>query len=470
MSSNIVFFCKECGYESPKWLGKCPGCNSWNSFVEEKINKTKSLKSTNKVFSSTFNNKSEVKKLKDIVVNESIRIDTGYVELNRVFGGGIVEGSLTLIGGEPGIGKSTLIMQVCHKLSTHGKVLYVSGEESETQVKLRADRLKVDSDNILFLNEKSFIELNKYISEIESNIETIEPKFCIIDSIQTMYDEEISSVPGSISQVKEVTARMMYLAKRKNITVIVIGHVTKDGVIAGPRILEHMVDTVLYIEGERFFTHRVIRSVKNRFGSTNEIGIFDMQDIGMVEVTNISEIFLSDSKSNLPGTATVATIEGTSTILLEIQALTAHSYYNNPRRVANGIDLNRLNMILAVLEKRCNMGLGSQDIYVNVIGGIRVDEPAVDLAVAMAIVSNYKNKVIDKKSVFIGELGLTGEIRSINNFEKRVKEIEKMGYNKIYASKRQIDNLKSTMKNEKLNIELIGIKSIDESIDYNLSR
>lgn len=463
MATNTVFFCKECGYESAKWLGKCPGCNSWNSFVEEKINKSKTTKSNSKGFSSTFSNKSEVKKLKDIVVNESIRIDTGYAELNRVFGGGIVEGSLTLIGGEPGIGKSTLIMQVCHKLSIHGKVLYVSGEESETQVKLRADRLKVDSDNILFLSETS-------ISEIENKIESVEPKFCIIDSIQTMYDEEISSVPGSVSQVKEVTARMMYLAKQKNITVIVIGHVTKDGVIAGPRILEHMVDTVLYIEGERFFTHRVIRSVKNRFGSTNEIGIFDMQDIGMVEVTNISELFLSDSKSNLPGTATVATVEGTSTILLEIQALTAHSYYNNPRRVANGIDLNRLNMILAVLEKRCNIGLGSQDIYVNVIGGIRVDEPAVDLAVAMAIVSNYKNKVIDNKTVFIGELGLTGEIRSINNFEKRVKEIEKMGYKKIYASKRQIDNLKTNMKNEKLNIELVGIKTIDEAINYILNR
>lgn len=463
MATNTVFFCKECGYESAKWLGKCPGCNSWNSFVEEKINKSKTTKSNSKGFSSTFSNKSEVKKLKDIVVNESIRLDTGYAELNRVFGGGIVEGSLTLIGGEPGIGKSTLIMQVCHKLSTHGKVLYVSGEESETQVKLRADRLKVDSDNILFLSETS-------ISEIENKIESVEPKFCIIDSIQTMYDEEISSVPGSVSQVKEVTARMMYLAKQKNITVIVIGHVTKDGVIAGPRILEHMVDTVLYIEGERFFTHRVIRSVKNRFGSTNEIGIFDMQDIGMVEVTNISELFLSDSKSNLPGTATVATVEGTSTILLEIQALTAHSYYNNPRRVANGIDLNRLNMILAVLEKRCNIGLGSQDIYVNVIGGIRVDEPAVDLAIAMAIVSNYKNKVIDNKTVFIGELGLTGEIRSINNFEKRVKEIEKMGYKKIYASKRQIDNLKTTTKNEKLNIELVGIKTIDEAISYIINR
>src|SRR5574344_501936 len=461
MATNTVFFCKECGYESAKWLGKCPGCNSWNSFVEEKITKTKSSKSGTKRFSSTFDNRSEVKKLNDIVVGESIRLDTGYGELNRVFGRGIVEGSLTLIGGEPGIGKSTLIMQVCSNLSRHGKVLYVSGEESETQVKLRADRLKVSSDDILFLSETN-------ISEIENKIGNVSPKFCIIDSIQTMYDDEISSVPGSISQVKEVTARMMYLAKRQNITVIVIGHVTKDGVIAGPRILEHMVDTVLYIEGERFFTHRVIRSVKNRFGSTNEIGIFDMQDVGMVEVSNIAELFLSDVKNNLPGTSIVATVEGTSTILLEIQALTAHSYYNNPRRVANGIDLNRLNMILAVLEKRCNIGLGTQDIYVNVIGGIRVDEPAVDLSVAMSIVSSYKNKTIDPKSVFIGELGLTGEIRSINNFEKRVKEIEKMGYSKIYANKTQINRLKSTVKD--LKIELVGITTIDEAINYIINR
>ena len=376
MASNTVFFCKECGYESVKWLGKCPGCNNWNTFVEEKVQKKS--KSGGTGFSTTFNDKSEVKKLSEIVVTNTVRIDTGYEELNRVFGGGLVEGSLTLIGGEPGIGKSTLIMQVCNNLSKHGKVLYVSGEESDTQVKLRADRLKVVSDNIMFLSETN-------ISDIEQKIEKVEPKFCIIDSIQTMYDEDISSVPGSISQVKEVTARLMYLAKRNGLTVIVIGHVTKDGVIAGPRILEHMVDTVLYIEGERFFSHRIVRGVKNRFGSTNEIGIFDMQDVGMVEVNNMAEVFLSDTISNLPGTALVATVEGTSTILLEVQALTSHSYYNMPRRVANGIDLNRLNMILAVLEKRCNINLGAQDIYVNVIGGMKVDEPAVDIAFAMEI-------------------------------------------------------------------------------------
>lgn len=456
MATNTVFFCKECGYESAKWLGKCPGCNNWNTFVEEKINKKSVSKSGGNSITSTFNNKSQVKKLKDIKVEEAARIDTGYEELNRVLGSGLVEGSLTLVGGEPGIGKSTLIMQICGNLANHGKVLYVSGEESEIQVKMRADRLKVDSDNIYFLNETS-------IAEVDSKINEIEPKFCIIDSIQTMFDEDISSVPGSVSQVKEVTGRMMRIAKTQGITIIVIGHVTKDGVIAGPRILEHMVDTVLYIEGERFFSHRVVRGVKNRFGSTNEIGIFDMQDVGMVEVTNMSEVFLEENNLKLPGTSLIAAVEGTSTILLEVQALTSHSYYNMPRRVANGIDFNRLNMIIAVLEKRCGINLGTQDVYVNVIGGIRIDEPAIDLGIAMAIVSSYKNKVLDSKTVFMGELGLTGEVRSISNFEKRVKEITKLGYNVIYANKKQIENLNSEFKSS--NVKFIGINTIEEVIN-----
>ena len=451
MASNTVFFCKECGYESAKWLGRCPGCNNWNTFVEEKVNKKSSSKSSGGR-NTTFGGSSTVKKLNDIVVTQEIRLDTGYEELNRVFGGGIVEGSLNLIGGEPGIGKSTLIMQVCAKLANHGKVLYISGEESETQVKLRADRLNVKSDNILFFNETN-------IEVIEEKLEELAPKFCIVDSIQTMYDEQISSTPGSISQVKEVTGRLMYQAKKQNITTIVIGHVTKDGVIAGPRILEHMVDTVIYIEGERFLSHRIVRGVKNRFGSTNEIGIFDMKDEGMVEVKNVADIFLTKSDRNLPGTAIVATVEGTSTILMEVQALTTHSYYNMPRRAATGIDLNRLNMLIAVLEKRCNLNLSSQDIYVNVIGGMKVHEPAVDLSIAMAIVSSYKNIAIDPKTVFLGEIGLTGEIRNITNFEKRIKEISKLGYNKIYTNKKQIDSLK-----EEVDADLIGVSTIDEVI------
>lgn len=447
MASSTIFFCKECGYESSKWLGKCPSCNNWNSFIEEKIIKDKKQ-------NKTFNDKSEVKKLDDIQIKDTIRIDTGYEELNRVFGGGVVEGSISLVGGEPGIGKSTLIMQICSNLSRHGEVLYISGEESETQVKLRCDRLGISSPNILFLNETSIVE-------IENKIENIAPKFCIIDSIQTMYDPEIQSVAGSVSQVKEVTARLMYLAKRKNITTIVIGHVTKDGTIAGPRILEHMVDTVLYIEGERFFSNRIVRSVKNRFGSTNEIGVFEMRDVGMTEVTNISDAFLSNNNNILPGSAITATLEGNSTILLEVQALTSHSYYNMPRRVANGIDINRLSMIIAVLEKRCNISLGMNDIYVNVIGGIKIDEPAVDLALAISIVSSYKNAVIDPRYVFISEIGLTGELRSINNIEKRIKELERLGFKKVFSSKKQIEKLK---KNE-YNIELVGVDSIEEVIN-----
>ena len=456
MAVNSVFFCKECGYESAAWMGKCPGCNSWNSFVEEKINKKSSSCKTSRGFSSTFSDKSEVKKLNDIVVSNEVRIDTGYEELNRVFGGGLVLGSLTLIGGEPGIGKSTLIMQVCNNLSKHGEVLYISGEESETQIKLRADRLKVSSEKILFLNETS-------MSEIENKIENINPKFCIVDSIQTMIDDEISSVAGSISQVKEVTARLMYIAKKKNITIILIGHVTKDGVIAGPRILEHMVDTVLYIEGERFFSNRVVRSVKNRFGSTNEIGVFEMQDKGLCEVKNLSEVFLSDTSSKLPGTSIVATLEGNSTILIEIQALASTSYYNNPRRVATGVDLNRLNMILAVLEKRCGLNLGAKDVYVSAIGGIRIDEPAIDLGIAMAIVSNIKNIVLDSKTVYIAEIGLTGQIRSVSNIEKRVKEISKLGFKKVVVNKKQADILKQN-KEIYSSIEIVGINSLDEAL------
>lgn len=445
--SKVVFFCKECGNESPKWLGKCPFCGSWNSFVEEKISVEKNEHNKN---ISTIQAKPE--RLNEIVVKSEIRVDTGFEELNRVLGGGFVEGSLTLIGGEPGIGKSTLILQICDKLAAHGKVMYVSGEESASQVKLRGDRLNIRNENVIFLPETN-------ISNILQHIDDEQPKFCIIDSIQTMYDEDITSTPGSIPQIKEVTGTLMKLAKQRNITTIVIGHVTKDGVIAGPRILEHMVDTVLYIEGERFFTHRIVRSVKNRFGSTNEIGVFNMQEGGMVEVKNMSEMFLSENNENLAGSSIAAVIEGTSTILLEVQALTSHSYYNMPRRVANGVDLNRLNMIIAVLEKRCNLSLGAQDIYVNVIGGIKILEPALDLAVAMAIVSSYKSIPIMERTAFIGEIGLTGEIRSVNNLEKRITEIDKLGYKHVVAAKKQLERLKKIGK-----IDIIGKENINETI------
>lgn len=424
---KVVFFCKECGYESLKWLGKCPGCNSWNSFVEEKIKENKNSKVVSNI------PKSELKKLKDIQVVNRNRFTTGFEELDRVLGGGIVDGSLILLGGEPGIGKSTLVLQISDKLTKHGSVLYVSGEESELQVKLRADRLNIQNDDIYFYGETN-------IDEIENKITNLNPKVCIIDSVQTMYDESISSVPGSVSQVREVTARLLNISKKLGIITIVIGHVTKDGVIAGPRLLEHMVDVVLYIEGERFVSHRIVRGVKNRFGSTNEIGIFEMEEKGLVEVTNMSEMFLTREK-NTPGTATTAVLEGTSTLLLELQSLTTHSYYNNPRRVTTGVDLNRVNMILAVIEKICAISMGTQDVYVNVVGGVKITEPASDLAVAMAIISSYKNKALNNDSVFIGELALTGEVRGVINLEKRIKEAVKLGYKTIYTTKYGLDKI-----------------------------
>ncbi len=446
--SKVVFFCKDCGYESPAWLGKCPGCGNWNSFVEEKISTTK-----NNSKRIDMPNQ-EVKKLSEIDIKQKERLDTGFEELNRVLGGGIVDGSLILFGGEPGIGKSTLILQVCEKLSKYGDVLYVSGEESDIQVKLRADRLDVKSEKVLFLGETNILN-------IENKIENIKPKVCVIDSIQTMYDEEISSVPGSVSQVREITARLMNISKKLGIITIVIGHVTKDGQIAGPRMLEHMVDVVLYIEGERFLSHRIIRGVKNRFGSTNEIGIFEMQQKGLMEVKNMSEMFLTKSSLE-PGNVIMPLLEGTSTLMIELQALTTHSYYNMPRRVSSGIDFNRLNMIIAILEKKCNMNLGTQDIYVNVVGGIKVTETASDLAVAMSMVSSFKDICVPADSIFVGELSLTGEIRSVVNIEKRVKEAAKLGFKKFYGPKGQLDKLKQEGKIK--DMMLVSVKNINDLI------
>lgn len=446
---KVVFFCKDCGHESPAWLGKCPACNAWNSFVEEKIRNSTSPKK------GIIGVKSETKKLIDIDIKDAKRLDTGYEELNRVLGGGVVDGSLILFGGEPGIGKSTLILQISNTLSKYGDVLYVSGEEAESQIKLRADRLNVKSDKIYFYGETN-------IAILEDKIEKMMPKVCIIDSIQTMYDEEISSVAGSISQVREITARLLSISKKLGIVVIIIGHVTKDGQVAGPKILEHMVDAVMYIEGERFLNYRIVRCVKNRFGSTNEIGIFEMGDKGLKEVTNLSEMFLSLS-SEEPGTAICATLEGTSTLLIEIQALTTHSYYNMPRRVSSGIDFNRLNMIIAIIEKKCDITLGTKDIYVNVVGGIKVTETATDFALAMAIISSYKGIVLKNDSIFIGELSLTGEIRNVVNIEKRIKEAAKLGFKTIYGPKDQLEKFEKTSKIEGLKIVKIG--NIKEVLD-----
>ena len=445
--TNTVFFCNECGYESAKWLGKCPACNAWNTFVEEKVVKQ-------------GNNKTVVKKtvtpvsLKSIEKIKISRVSSGYEELDRVLGGGFVNGSLTLLGGEPGIGKSTLILQICEKFKTDGKVLYVSGEESAEQIKIRADRLGINSENIMFLGETD-------INAIEQTIEDMDPKLVIIDSIQTMYSDDITSAPGSVSQVREITSRIMKMCKMKGITTVIIGHVTKDGTIAGPRVLEHMVDAVLYIEGERYFSYRIVRGVKNRFGSTNEIGMFEMRNEGMVEITNPSSVLLTDREDNPAGSVIVASLEGTRPILVELQALTSTTVFGMPRRTANGIDYNRVTLLIAVLEKIGGVNLGNQDVYMNIVGGIKINEPALDLGVILSAASSFKNISIPKDVAVIGEVGLTGEIRSVNMIEKRLKEVEKMGLKKCIIP----DSNKKLLK-EKFKLDIIGCKDIIDAMKY----
>ncbi len=446
--SKTIFVCSECGYESAKWLGKCPSCNSWNTFYEEKIQETTS--SGKKV---NLREREKPKNLNSIEGKEAIYTKTGYEELDRVLGGGLVKGSLVLIGGEPGIGKSTLILQLANNIATkEGTVLYVSGEESGEQVKLRADRLKVKNDNIMFLAETD-------IDNVEAEIMEMRPKLVVIDSIQTMYSNEITSAPGTVSQVREITSRVMRCCKQNQITTILIGHVTKDGNIAGPRVLEHMVDTVLYLEGERYFSYRVLRSVKNRFGSTNEVGMFEMQNEGMIEVTNPSSILISEDQEHVPGEAIVSSLEGTRPLLVELQALTTPSVYGIPKRTGNGVDFNKIALLIAVLEKRARLSIGNQDVYVNVVSGMKINEPAVDLGVALVIASSYKNIYIPKDTTIIGEVGLTGEIRSVNMIDKRLKEAEKLGIKKCIIPQ----NNKKLLKNE-YKLDIIGVRNINEAL------
>ena len=445
--AKSVFVCNECGYESPKWLGKCPACGAWNTFFEQKIVESKSTAT-----GRSIKEKAAPQVLDNVVGKTDTRMDTGIGELNRVLGGGLVNGSLVLLGGEPGIGKSTLILELCDKITGTGKVLYVSGEESAEQVKIRADRLGIKNSNIMFLGETD-------IDVIEETILAMEPKLVIIDSIQTMYSEEITSAAGTVSQVREITARIMRVCKGHRITTIIIGHVTKDGNIAGPRVLEHMVDTVLYLEGERYFSYRILRSVKNRFGSTNEIGMFEMRNEGMVEIKNPSQILISDREDNPPGSILVASVEGTRPLLIELQALTTPTVFGLPRRAANGIDYNRLTMLIAVLEKKTGLPLGSQDVYLNVVSGIKLVEPAVDLGTCLVVASSFKNYALPKDMVAIGEVGLTGEIRAVNMIEKRIKEVEKMGFKTCIIPESNKKLLKDDYK-----IDIIGVRTIKEAM------
>ncbi len=444
--AKTIFVCNECGYESAKWMGKCPACNSWNTFFEQKVEKitengVKKLKERN-----------EPKALNSYKGQEVSRTSTGFGELDRVLGGGIVKGSLILLGGEPGIGKSTLILELCDKIKGEGKVLYVSGEESAEQIKLRADRLGINNDDILFLGETD-------IDIVKENIEEMQPKLVIIDSIQTMYSDELTAAAGSVSQVREITSQIMRICKSKQITTIIIGHVTKDGTIAGPRVLEHMVDTVLYLEGERYFSYRILRGVKNRFGSTKEIGMFEMKGEGLVEITNPSEILISERDDNPSGSCIVASMEGTRPMLIELQALTTLSVFGIPKRTANGLDYNRLAVLIAVLEKRANLQIGGQDIYVNVVSGIKLNEPSIDLGIVCVCASSFKNIPIPKDTVIMGEVGLTGEVRRINMIEKRLKEAEKLGFKRCIIPENNKKHLE-----EKFKMELIGVKDIGEAL------
>lgn len=444
--AKTIFVCSECGNESPKWLGKCPACNSWNTFYEQKIEK---YTETNKI-EKKINN--IPKPLNTYVGQEANRTSTGFSELDRVLGGGLVKGSLILLGGEPGIGKSTLILQLCEKVKGEGKVLYVSGEESAEQIKLRADRLEVKNDDLLFLGETD-------IDVVRDSIGEIKPKLVIIDSIQTMYSDEISAAAGSVSQVREITSQIMRICKSQQITTVIIGHVTKDGNIAGPRVLEHMVDTVLYLEGERYNTYRILRAVKNRFGSTNEIGMFEMRQEGMCEVTNPSDILITERDENPSGSCIVASIEGTRPILVEMQALTSQTVFGMPKRTANGFDYNRLAVLIAVLEKRAGLSISNHDVYLNIAGGMRLSEPAIDLGIITTVASAYKNVPIPQTTVVMGEVGLTGEVRRINLIEKRLKEAEKLGFKTCIIP----ENNKKGLK-DKYKLDIIGVKNIGEAL------
>lgn len=451
-AKKSVFFCQNCGHEESKWLGQCPACKEWNTFVEEKI--TVSAGGKSGAARSGKETDINIVPLMNVSTDEDERIQTQIQELDRVLGGGIVEGSLVLVGGDPGIGKSTLLLQVCQKLSSiNKKVLYISGEESLKQIKLRANRMGEFSGNLFLLCETN-------LEMIRTAIEKQKPDMVVIDSIQTMYSEEVTSAPGSVSQVRESTNVFMQLAKGMNIAVFIVGHVTKEGTVAGPRVLEHMVDTVLYFEGDRHASYRILRSVKNRFGSTNEIGVFEMRKEGLIEVENPSEFMLSGKPENASGSVVACAMEGTRPMLMEIQALVCRSNFGMPRRTAAGIDYNRVNLLMAVLEKRVGLPLSNYDSYVNIAGGIRMNEPAIDLGVIMAVASSYKNKPVAEDMIVFGEVGLSGEVRAVTMPEQRVAEARKLGFKTCVLPEVCVKNIGHAE-----GIELVGVKSVAQAMD-----
>ena len=448
-NKKTVYFCQECGYESVKWMGQCPACKAWNTFVEETVSSQKSSSGSIK----TTQKKTEPVVLKDISLSSDERQSCGISELDRVLGGGIVPGSLVLVGGDPGIGKSTLLLQVCRNLSSQGvSVLYISGEESLRQIKLRADRLGTFNDKLKLLCETN-------LENIREIIERTKPDVAVVDSIQTMFHEDISSAPGSVSQVRESTNVLMQIAKGMGVSIFIVGHVTKEGNVAGPRVLEHMVDTVLYFEGDRHASYRILRAVKNRFGSTNEIGVFEMQNSGLEEVKNPSEFLLNGRPENASGSVVACSMEGTRPILIEIQALVCPTNFGMPRRTAAGTDYNRVNLLMAVLEKRIGFPLSNHDAYVNIAGGIKMNEPAVDLGIVLAIVSSYKNRPLDEKTIVFGEVGLSGEVRAVNMPEQRVAEAKKLGFTTCILPEASVKMVKSIK-----GIRVIGVKSVNEAI------
>lgn len=449
-AKKSVYFCQNCGHEETKWLGQCPACREWNTFVEEKV--TPAMSKTVKE-----RKEAQVVTLSSITADEDDRMLTTIAELDRVLGGGIVKGSLVLVGGDPGIGKSTLLLQVCRRLSAAGrKLLYISGEESLKQIKLRANRMGDFSDNLFLLCETS-------LDIIRGIIEQQKPDMVVIDSIQTMYHEEVGSAPGSVSQVRESTNIFMQLAKGLNIAIFIVGHVTKEGTVAGPRVLEHMVDTVLYFEGDRHASYRILRGVKNRFGSTNEIGVFEMRKEGLVEVKNPSEFMLSGKPEHASGSVVACAMEGTRPMLMEIQALVCKTNFGMPRRTAAGLDYNRVNLLMAVLEKRLGLPLSNYDAYVNIAGGIRLNEPAADLGIVLAIASSYKNRPIAEDVIVFGEVGLSGEVRAVTMPEQRVAEAKKLGFKTCVIPEVSV---KSVGKLE--GITIVGVKSVGEAISAGL--